>query len=113
MTITSHIAQGISWKSLCATTGLAIAVALPLGVLSASTPAPQVTAQCNDADTEDSFSMSCTPNIIPDTSDQLTEAEVAEPGFNARPGGYGGFGGEGGHAVGGGGHGGGGGGHGR
>lgn len=31
-----------------------------------------------------------TPNVIPNESDPLTEAEVAEPGFNARPGGEGG-----------------------
>ena len=27
--------------------------------------------------------MNCAPAVIPDVSDQLTEAEVAEPGFNA------------------------------
>lgn len=99
--------------------GLAVAMTIPLNALSGSAhTVTRITAQCNDADTEDSFSMSCTPNIVPDTSDQLTEAEVAEPGFNARPGGFGGegggFGGEGGgHPGGGHGGGGGGGGHGR
>jgi hypothetical protein len=33
--------------------------------------------------------MDCVPTVIPDTSDQLTEAEVAEPGWNATPGGHG------------------------
>jgi hypothetical protein len=105
-------------KTAYVTTGLVIGLGLPMAALAATTPpANQVVAQCNDADTEDSFSMSCTPNVIPDTSDQLTEQEVAEPGFNAMPGGFGnesghesglgpheGFGG-GGHAGGGGGHG--------
>lgn len=49
-----------------------------------------VLAACNDVvDTTDSFSMDCAPTLIPDTSDQLTEAEVAEPGWNATPGGHG------------------------
>jgi hypothetical protein len=49
-----------------------------------------VLAACNDVvDTTDSFSMDCVPTVIPDTSDQLTEAEVAEPGYNASPGGHG------------------------
>jgi hypothetical protein len=53
--------------------------------------APRVLAGCNDiVDTTDSFSMNCVPTVIPDTSDQLTEAEVAEPGWNATPGGGGG-----------------------
>lgn len=112
MTVTSHITHRISRKSLCAATGLAIVMMIPLSALSESAHTiTRITAQCNDADTEDSFSMSCTPNIVPDTSDQLTEAEVAEPGFNARPGGFGGEGG--GHPGGGHGGGGAGGGHGR
>jgi hypothetical protein len=50
-----------------------------------------VLAACNDiVDTTDSFSMNCVPTVIPDTSDQLTEAEVAQPGWNAVPGGGGG-----------------------
>ena len=56
--------------------------------------APRVLAGCNNmVDTTDSFSMDCVPTVIPDTSDQLTEAEVAEPGWNATPGGHGGEGG--------------------
>jgi hypothetical protein len=46
----------------------------------------------SDSETEDSYSMRCVPNMVPDFSDQLTEAEVAEPGFNGA------------HAHGGGGH---------
>ena len=56
-------------------------------------PAPRVLAGCDDiVDTTDSFSMNCVPTVIPDTSDQLTEAEVASPGWNAVPGGGGGGG---------------------
>ena len=66
------------------------AVAAVAGVHDA---APRVLASCNDiVDTTDSFSMNCVPTVIPDTSDQLTEAEVASPGWNAVPGGGGGGG---------------------
>lgn len=59
-------------------------------VVNSPAPAPRVLAGCNDiVDTTDSFSMNCVPTVIPDTSDQLTEAEVAEPGWNASPGGGG------------------------
>ncbi len=74
--------------------GAAIAVAPVVAAVAdfhASTP--RVLAACNDiVDTTDSFSMDCVPTVIPDTSDQLTEAEVAEPGWNAVPGGGGGGG---------------------
>jgi len=70
--------------------GTALAVT-PAAVLAVShQPAPRVLAGCNNiVDTTDSFSMNCVPTVIPDTSDQLTEAEVAEPGWNASPGGGG------------------------
>ena len=55
-------------------------------------PAHAVAQECSDSETEDSYSLQCVPNQVPDFSDQLTEAEVAEPGFN------------GGNAHGGGGH---------
>jgi hypothetical protein len=44
-------------------------------------PARAVAQGCSDSETEDS-SLQCVPNMVPDFSDQLTEAEVAEPGFN-------------------------------
>jgi len=94
---------------------LGIVLAGALGHIGGSQPegSQRIVAQCNDVDTEDSFSMSCVPSIIPDTSDQLTEQEVAEPGFNSYPGGNGEHGGsEGGGGAHGGGPGGGGGGHG-
>ncbi len=67
---------------------LVIAGAPVVAVLSgvAAAPAPRVLA-CQETDQEDSFTMDCAPTVIPDTSDQLTEAEVAEPGWNAHPGG--------------------------
>ena len=69
--------------------GAALAVAPVVTALSQES-APRLLADCNDiVDTTDSFSMNCVPTVIPDTSDQLTEAEVAEPGWNASPGGGG------------------------
>ena len=71
--------------------GAAIAAApAAVAVAGFHAPAPRVLAGCNNiVDTTDSFSMNCVPTVIPDTSDQLTEAEVAEPGWNATPGGHG------------------------
>lgn len=85
-------------RLIYAAVGLAIALTPAVAVFTGfgSSQGPQVLAQCQDTDTEDSFSMNCAPTVIPDTSDQLTEAEVAEPGFNAVPGGRGGGGGGGG-----------------
>jgi hypothetical protein len=83
---------------LYAAIGLVIAAAPAAAVVATADPAPRVTAQCQDTDTEDSFSMNCAPTVIPDTSDQLTEAEVAEPGWNGGGNhGGGGGGGGGGH----------------
>jgi hypothetical protein len=85
-------------RLLYAAIGLVIAAAPAVAVFAGiGTPAPHLAAQCQDTDTEDSFSENCAPTVIPDTSDQLTEAEVAEPGFNSHPGGGGGGGGGGGH----------------
>ena len=72
----------------------AIALVPAITTLATAHQAPRVLAGCNDiVDTTDSFSMNCVPTVIPDTSDQLTEAEVAQPGWNAVPGGSGGGGG--------------------
>ncbi len=69
--------------------GAALAVTPTVAALAGSpASAPRVLAGCdNIVDTTDSFSMNCVPTVIPDTSDQLTEAEVAEPGWNAGGGG--------------------------
>lgn len=71
--------------------GAALAVTPAVAALTGSPASePRVLAGCdNIVDTTDSFSMNCVPTVIPDTSDQLTEAEVAEPGWNAVPGGAG------------------------
>lgn len=63
--------------------GLMIAAAPAVAVFTGAVDgtAPRVLA-CAETDTEDSFSMDCAPSVIPDTSDELTEAEVAEPGWN-------------------------------
>jgi hypothetical protein len=85
-------------RLLYAAIGLVIAAAPAVAVLAGiGTPAPRLAAQCADTDTEDSFSMNCAPTVIPDTSDQLTEAEVAEPGWNGGNHSGGGGGGGGGH----------------
>jgi hypothetical protein len=63
--------------------GLMIAAAPAVAVFSGAFDhaGPRVLA-CAETDTEDSFSMDCAPAMVPDVSDQLTEAEVAEPGWN-------------------------------
>jgi hypothetical protein len=68
------------------------ALAAPAIAVVAVAPAtPRLLADCDETiDTTDSFSMNCSPTVIPDMSDQLTEAEVAQPGWNAVPGGAGG-----------------------
>jgi hypothetical protein len=69
---------------VAAASGVLIAVALGAAVLLAPNvdPARAVAQGCSDSETEDSYSLQCVPNMVPDFSDQLTEAEVAEPGFN-------------------------------
>jgi hypothetical protein len=87
---------------------VASAVAMVLGLapmIAGPTFAPHAIAQdeCSGGDTPDDYTLQCAPSAVPDINDQLSEAEVAEPGFNASPGGGGG-GGMGGAAGGGGGH---------
>ncbi len=78
-------------RAALAAFALAVLITPAAAALGAVQPAPRVLAGCNDTiDTTDSFSMNCVPTVIPDMSDQLTEAEVAEPGWNAVPGGAGG-----------------------
>ena len=71
--------------------GLASLAAVVFGV--SVEPASNVVAQCTGNSEPDSYSMSCVPPMVPDFTDQLSEAEVAEPGFNAPHGGGGGGGG--------------------
>jgi len=54
-------------------------------------------AACQDTVNPDSASLSCSPQVIASNDGQLTEAEVAEPGFNASPGDHGEAPGSGGH----------------
>lgn len=76
--------------ALCAV-ALATLAAPVIAVVTTAPAAPRLLAECDDTiDTTDSFSMNCSPTVIPDMSDQLTEAEVAQPGWNAVPGGDGG-----------------------
>ena len=89
----------------------AVAMVLALAPMIAvfAEPTPHAVAQeCTGGDTPDDYTLQCAPSAVPDFNDQLSEAEVAEPGFNATPGGGAG-GGMAGGGMGGGGHGGGGG----
>jgi hypothetical protein len=76
---------------LVALAPVAVVVGAPAGH-----PAHAVAQGCTDSEIEDSYSEQCVPSMVPDFNDQLTEAEVAEPGFNSHPGGGGGVGGGGG-----------------
>ena len=77
---------------------LIAAAPVVVGLTGVADSTSRVLAQCQDVETEDSFSMNCAPAVMPDVSDQLTEAEVAEPGFNGNEhAGGGGGGGGGGH----------------
>ena len=102
MTMVSIGARRLAYVVAGAVIAVGPAVAVFAGTPSA--PGPRVLA-CSETDTEDSFSMDCAPSVIPDVSDNLTVAEVAEPGFNAGGGYHGGSSGGGG-GGGGGGHGG-------
>ena len=75
--------------------GMVIGLAPVAAVLGAAgiDPAHAVAQGCSDSEIEDSYSLQCVPSTVPDFNDQLTEAEVAEPGWNSHPGGGGGGGG--------------------
>jgi hypothetical protein len=75
---------------LTAATAVALSLAPAIAVfIGSNVSAPHAIAQdeCSSSGTVDSYSLQCVPNMVPYFSDQLTEAEVAEPGFNATPGG--------------------------
>jgi hypothetical protein len=74
---------------------LALTLAPVIAVSAASIYSePQVLAECTESggspsgfpggESDGSFSMSCEPSVIPNTStdDNLTEQEVAQPGYN-------------------------------
>jgi hypothetical protein len=84
---------------VAAASGMLIALAPAAAALVAPNvdPARAVAQGCSDSETEDGYSLQCVPNMVPDFSDQLTEAEVAEPGFNGGDAHGGGGGGGGGH----------------
>jgi hypothetical protein len=58
-----------------------------------STPRAVAQNECSSSDVQDDYTLSCVPTMVPDTSDQLSEAEVAQPGFNGPPSSGGGAGG--------------------
>lgn len=70
-----------------AAAGIAIAVAPAVAMFAgAEASSPRLMADCQQTEQPDSFSLNCAPSVEANTSDQLTEQEVAEPGFNASPG---------------------------
>ena len=62
----------------------AVAMVLALApMIAGPTVAPHAIAQeCTGSDTPDDYTLHCAPAAVPDFNDQLSEAEVAEPGFN-------------------------------
>ena len=64
--------------------GMAIALAPAVAFFAGSeASAPRLTAECQDVQTEGSFSMNCAPTAVQNpTDDTLTEEEVAQPGYN-------------------------------
>ena len=82
---------------------MVLALAPMIAVFAGPTVAPHAIAQeCTGSDTPDDYTLNCAPAAVPDFNDQLSEAEVAEPGFNGGP--HGGSGGGPGGGGGGGGH---------
>ncbi len=66
---------------------MVLALAPMIAVFAGPTVVPHAVAQeCTGSDTPDDYSLQCVPAAVPDFNDQLSEAEVAEPGFNAEPG---------------------------
>ena len=61
-----------------------LALAPMVAVFAGPTVAPHAIAQeCTGSDTPDDYTLNCAPAAVPDFNDQLSEAEVAEPGFNS------------------------------
>ena len=62
----------------------AVAMVLALApMIAGPTVAPHAIAQeCTGGDTPDDYTLKCAPSAVPDFNDQLSEAEVAQPGFN-------------------------------
>lgn len=80
---------------------MVVTLAPMVAIFAEPTVAPHAIAQdeCAGSDTPDDYTLNCAPAAVPDFNDQLSEAEVAEPGFNGGP-----HGGSGGGPSGGGGH---------
>lgn len=63
--------------------GLA-AASTAIALAGAAGAMPQAAAECTDTDVNGSVTISCAPTTVPNTStgDNLTEQEVAQPGWN-------------------------------
>jgi hypothetical protein len=91
MNVQSNSLRRASWVAA----GLLLAVAPAAGAFAATIDSgPRVLAECEESGgspsgfpgspNDGSFSMSCEPSVVPNTStdDNLTEQEVAQPGYN-------------------------------
>ncbi|MEE6167104.1 MULTISPECIES: hypothetical protein [unclassified Mycolicibacterium] len=80
-------------RRILVTTAAAGLILVPItAAIFGSTPRA-LADDCTSDDVQDSYSLSCVPTMVPDTSDQLTEDEIAQPGYNGHSGGGGGGGG--------------------
>jgi len=80
-------AQPVLARQLIAFCGFAVAIAAPLGVVVAATPANPVTsvAQCNGGEEPDTFTTTCVPFMTPKTpgtSATATSATTCPPGVS-------------------------------
>jgi hypothetical protein len=82
-------------RATVAAAGLVLTLAPAIAISAVSIDSsPQVLAECSEiggspngfpgGESDGSFSMSCEPSVVPNTSteDNLTEQEVAQPGYN-------------------------------
>lgn len=77
-------------RRMLAATAAAGLVLVPItGAMAVSTPRT-LADDCTSNDVQDSYSLSCVPTMMPDTSDQLTEDEISQPGYNGHSSGGGG-----------------------
>ncbi|WP_458316966.1 hypothetical protein [Mycolicibacterium brisbanense] len=77
-------------RRMLVATAAAGLVLVPVTAAISGSPPRALADDCTSSDVQDSYSLSCVPTMIPDTSDQLTEDEIAQPGYNGHSGGGGG-----------------------
>ena len=80
-------------RVLVATAAAGLFLVPTTAAMSVSIPRAVAQDECSSSDVQDDYTLSCVPNIVPGASDQLSEDEVAQPGYNGHSGGGGGGGG--------------------